>query len=64
MFSMVDALVVTKYDTKSFFNFDEDKCYEAVKKLNPNVRIFPVSAKTGEGMNEWEEYLLGLKKDM
>ncbi len=64
MFSMVDALVVTKYDTKSFFNFDEDKCYEAVKKLNPNVRIFPVSAKTGEGMNEWEEYLLDLKKDM
>ena len=49
MFSMCDALVITKMD----------KCCEHVQQLNPEVRIFPVSAKTGEGMLEFEAYLRG-----
>ncbi|MCR5098616.1 MAG: hydrogenase nickel incorporation protein HypB [Lachnospiraceae bacterium] len=57
MFSMCDALVITKMDTKDFFTFDLNLCMEHVKKLNPDVKIFPVSAKTGEGMDAWEEYL-------
>lgn len=59
MFSMCDALVITKMDTLSYFTFDLEKCCEHVKKLNPEVRIFPVSAKTGEGMLEFEAYLRG-----
>ena len=57
MFSMCDALVITKMDTLSYFSFDLDRCISHVKKLNPDVQIFPVSAKTGDGMKEWEEYL-------
>ena len=57
MFSMCDALVITKMDTKDFFTFDLDLCVDHVKKLNPDIHIFPVSAKTGEGMDKWEEYL-------
>ncbi len=57
MFSMVDALVITKMDTKGYFTFDLDACIEHVKKLNRNVQIFPVSAKTGEGMDAWEAWL-------
>ncbi len=57
MFSMCDALVITKTDTMSYFSFDIKKCIEHVKKLNPDVEIFPVSAKTGEGMRDWEDYL-------
>ena len=57
MFSMCDALVITKMDTLSYFTFDMDKCTQHVKKLNPDISIFPVSAKTGEGMDEWEEYI-------
>lgn len=57
MFSMVDALVITKMDTKDYFTFDLDLCMEHVKKLNPNVEIFPVSAKTGEGMEAFENWL-------
>ena len=57
MFSMCDALVITKTDTMSYFSFDMEKCIEHVKKLNPDVEIFPVSAKTGEGMRDWEDYL-------
>ena len=59
MFSMCDALVITKMDTLSYFTFDLEKCCEYVKKLNPDVQIFPVSAKTGEGMDAFEAYLRG-----
>ena len=57
MFSMVDVLVITKTDTLEYFTFDMDTCIAHVKKLNPTVEIFPVSAKTGEGMNAWEAWL-------
>ena len=57
MFSMVDALVITKMDTREYFTFDLDLCIDHVKKLNKDVQIFPVSAKTGEGMDAWENWL-------
>ena len=57
MFSMVDALVITKMDTKEYFTFDLELCKDHVKKLNPNAEIFPVSAKTGEGMDAFENWL-------
>ncbi len=64
MFSMCDALVITKMDTKDFFTFDLDLCIEHVKKLNPDVHIFPVSAKTGEGMDAWEDSLRNAFRDL
>ncbi len=57
MFEKSDALVITKMDTKDYFDFDLEKCIERVKRLNENIKIFPVSAKTGEGMNELEDWL-------
>lgn len=57
MFQTSNALVITKMDTLSFFTFDLDKCIERVRFLNPNIEIFPVSAKTGEGMEAWENWL-------
>ncbi len=57
MFEKSDALVITKIDTKDYFDFDLEKCIERVKRLNENIKIFPVSAKTGEGMNELEDWL-------
>ena len=58
MFETSDVLLITKIDTMSYFNFDMDKCIERVKYLNPDIKIFPVSAKTGEGMDKWEEWLI------
>ena len=58
MFTKSDALVVTKTDAAPYFDFDLEAVRQRVKKLNPTIRIFPVSAKTGEGMEEWESYLL------
>ncbi len=58
MFQTSDALVITKTDALPYFDFDMEKAVERAKYLNPGIRIFPVSAKTGEGMEEWEKWLL------
>ncbi|MCR5655736.1 MAG: hydrogenase nickel incorporation protein HypB [Lachnospiraceae bacterium] len=57
MFRESDVLLITKTDTKPFFSFDEEACIKRVKDLQPNIQIFPVSAKTGEGMAAWEDWL-------
>ncbi|MEE8807282.1 MAG: hydrogenase nickel incorporation protein HypB [Lactimicrobium sp.] len=57
MFSKADALVISKIDTKSYFDFSLEKCVERVKRLNPEIEIFPLSAKTGEGMSAWCQWL-------
>ena len=57
MFSRAHALVITKTDTLSYFDFDLKACMDRVRKLNPKIRFFPVSAKTGEGMEAWENWL-------
>ena len=43
----------------SVFDFDPELCAERARKLNPSIRIFLLSAKTGEGMEAWEEWLRG-----
>lgn len=57
MFSVVDVLLINKIDAKDYFNFDFEAVKERVKKLNPDIRVIPVSAKTGEGMDEWAAWL-------
>lgn len=57
MFQISDALIINKIDTMEVFDFDLELCVERVKKLNPNIAIFPISAKTGEGMEAWTEWL-------
>jgi Ni2+-binding GTPase involved in maturation of urease and hydrogenase len=54
MFQKSDALVISKIDALPYFDFNMEVCVERAKALNPAIRIFPVSAKTGEGMEEWE----------
>ena len=57
MFEKSDALVITKTDALPYFRFDIPLCTERAKKLNPAIRVFPVSAKTGEGMEALEDWL-------
>ena len=59
MFQKSDALVITKTDALPYFNFDPEQCAERARKLNPAIRIFPVSAKTGEGMAELAHWIIG-----
>ncbi len=57
MFSTSDVLLITKIDVLPYFDFDIEACKARAKKLNPNIAIFTVSSKTGEGMEEWEAWL-------
>lgn len=58
MFRASDALVITKTDALPYFDFDTEKCRKRALALNPKIRIFPVSAKTGEGMDALEAWIL------
>ena len=57
MFSICDVLLVNKIDVAPYFNFDLHKCIERVKKLNPNIQVFPISALKGEGIEPWADWL-------
>ena len=57
MFSICDVLLINKIDVMPYFDFDLDKCREYAKKLNPNIKIIPISAKHGDGIGEWTEWL-------
>lgn len=57
MFSIVDALIINKIDCLPYFDFNVKAVHERVKKLNPNIKIFEISAKTGEGLENWTDWI-------
>ena len=57
MFTVTQAVIVNKVDTRRFFDFDDKAFVERVKSLNPLSEVFFVSAKTGEGFDEWVTWL-------
>ena len=63
MFSICDVVVVNKIDVLPYFDFDMEKCREYVRMRNPNARVIPISAKTGEGVDEFASWLLDAVKN-
>lgn len=59
MFSICDALVVSKTDALAYFDFDLEALSARAAVLNPQMKLFPVSAKTGEGIEDWCHWLIG-----
>ncbi len=57
MFSIVDVLLINKIDAMGIFDFDIEAVRERVTKLNPNIKVIPICAKTGQGMDEWFEWI-------
>ena len=57
MFTVCDCLIVNKIDVMPYFDFDLAAMTERAKKLNPNIEIIPISAKTGEGVDKWADWL-------
>lgn len=57
MFSVCDAVLINKIDTKSVFDFDDEAVVQRIKKLNPNAEIFFISAKTKQGIDKWADWL-------
>ncbi len=58
MFSVCDVVVVNKMDVLPYFDFDLEKCREYVHMRNPKARVIPISAKTGEGVEDFAAWLL------
>ena len=52
MFEISDVVLINKIDTLEYFDFSKEKVTERILKLNPNAKIFFVSGKTGEGLDE------------
>lgn len=58
IFTVCDALIINKIDVLPYFDFDMDKVIEYAHQRNPKLKIFPISAKTGEGIDNWCSWLL------
>ncbi len=63
IFTVCDALVINKIDVLPYFDFDMDKVREYALMRNPRLKIFPISAKTGEGVDAWCGWLRQQVKD-
>lgn len=57
MFTICDVLLINKTDVLPYFDFDIEECTKRAKKLNPNIKVIPISARTGEGIAEWTDWL-------
>ena len=57
MFSICDVLLINKIDVLPYFDFDMHKCEEYVRRQNPNMKIIPICARTGEGVEEFANWL-------
>ncbi|APH14725.1 hydrogenase accessory protein HypB [Clostridium sporogenes] len=57
MFSIVDVVLINKIDAIANFDFDFKAVEERIKKLNPNIKVIKISAKTGEGIDEWINWI-------
>jgi hydrogenase nickel incorporation protein HypB len=57
MFQVCDVVLVNKMDVAPYFDFDLDRLRANVATRNPRARVIPISAKTGEGMGAWYDWL-------
>lgn len=57
IFTVCDVLLINKIDVLPYFDFDMDKVLAYAHMRNPNLKVFPISAKTGEGMDAWCDWL-------
>lgn len=57
MFQVCDMVLINKIDVAPYFDFDFEKCREYIHMRNPKAKIFPISAKTGEGVEAVAAFL-------
>ena len=58
MFRVTQAVVISKTDTREYFSFDDDAVVKRIHACNPDSKVFFLSAKTGEGMEEFTNWLI------
>ena len=57
MFEKCSVVLISKIDTEAYFNFDRQAVVERIHRKNPQAQVIFLSAKTGEGMDEWMDWL-------
>ncbi|MCF0117748.1 MAG: hydrogenase nickel incorporation protein HypB [Bacilli bacterium] len=57
MFEVCDLVLINKMDVAPYFNFDVELCKQYIHKRNPNAEVICISAKTGEGISQFAEWL-------
>ncbi|GAA0801691.1 hydrogenase nickel incorporation protein HypB [Faecalicatena orotica] len=57
MFSICDVVLINKIDVLPYFDFDMEKCRKNILMRNPNAKVIPICARTGEGIEEWTNWL-------
>lgn len=63
IFTVCDVLIINKIDVMPYFDFDLELVQKYAHQRNPNMKIFPISAKTGEGVDAWCDWLRAQVKD-
>ena len=58
VFQVCDAMIINKIDVLPYFDFDMDKVTEYARMRNPEIQIFPISAKTGEGVEALAQWIV------
>ena len=58
MFSVCDVVVINKTDVLPYFDFDMEACRRNILMRNPQARVIPICAKTGEGVDAFADWLL------
>ncbi len=62
MFYAADVMLLNKIDLLPHLNFDVDKCIEYAKQVNPSIQVLQVSATSGEGMDNWSQWIINTLK--
>ncbi len=57
MFQVCDVVLINKIDVAPYFDFDLERCTEYIRMRNPEAKVIPICAKTGEGVEEWARWL-------
>ncbi len=57
MFQVCDVVLINKIDVAPYFDFDLERCTEYIRMRNPEAKVIPICAKTGEGVEEWAKWL-------
>ncbi|MDJ0895463.1 MAG: hydrogenase nickel incorporation protein HypB [Alphaproteobacteria bacterium] len=62
MFRAAEVVILNKIDLAPHVDFDEHRCVENIRSVNPDAKLFKLSARTGEGMEDWIEFVLGQQR--
>ncbi len=57
MFSVCDVVLINKIDVLPYFDFDMETCRKNIRMRNPDAKIIPICARTGEGIEAWTDWL-------